>query len=103
MLPRMATREPFSVGAVLSRSFSSWFGNFVPFSVLGALVYLPVGIYTWLIFRDLDGVALEDLQRWETIVIFGGLLLKVVLTGALVYGVFRQLRGKRATSVLSSR
>jgi hypothetical protein len=93
----MATRQPFGVGAVLSRSFASWISNFLPFTVLAALIYLPIELYTWYVLRDLDAITADDLWRWVMVVVPGGLILRVVLIGTLVYGVFRELQGRRAT------
>lgn len=84
----------FSVGGVLGRSFSVWLKNLVPFTLLSALVYSPLIIYTLVIFSDLT---LKSLQTWSLVAPFLALVLGLVATGAISYGTFMQLRGQSAS------
>jgi len=87
----------FSVGAVLKRSFSTYFANFIPFTILALIFYLPTLILGFLQLSDLEsGVPSTD----PTGEIVGGLvsfILTYILVGALVYGTVQHLGGERST------
>ncbi|HET7827136.1 MAG TPA: hypothetical protein VFK90_17500 [Anaeromyxobacter sp.] len=86
--PAVAPAAPaFSVGSVVSRSFSAWFGNFVPFSIVALVVNVPVlALVAWV-----PG----DSRDWELgIRVLSG-LADLVVTGALTFGVLESLRGGR--------
>jgi len=84
----------FRVGSVLSRSFSIFFKNFIPFMILQVLVYSPLLVYTFLLVSG--DLTLEKLLTWTYVVVIGSLLLNMVATGAMTFGVFQQLRGRHA-------
>ena len=77
----------FSAGAVIGRSFSVWFGNFVPFSIVTLLVSVPVFAIVALAPAD-SGSGLDALARVVSA------LANLVVTGALTYGVLQGLRGE---------
>ena len=80
------------VGSVVSRTFSVWVANFVPFSLVGLVTYTPAlaaigfvagtGAMTPLAERGIDVL---------------GNFLTILLSGAVTYGVFRHLHGERAS------
>jgi hypothetical protein len=85
----------FAVGAVLKRSFSTFFANFVPFTVLALILYLPTLLYGFASLGEAEsGIASGDATGD---VVFGLLsfVLTYILVGALVYGTVQHLRGQR--------
>ena len=89
-----AGRVEFRVGNVLGRGFVIWFRNLIPFCVLTLLVYSPLIIYTAAVLQaDLTE---EALTTYGYVSMFAGFCLQPIAAGALIYGVFRQLRGKTA-------
>ncbi len=79
--------RPFSAGAVIGRSFSSWFGNVVPFSIVTLLVNVPV--------FAIEALAPPGESSWAepaARVVSG--LANLVVTAALTYGVLQSLRGE---------
>jgi hypothetical protein len=79
----------FSAGSVIGRSFSVWFANFVPFSIVTLAVYVPVFVLAALAPPE-GGPGWDVLDR-----LLSG-LSQLVVTGALTYGVLESLRGARA-------
>jgi len=84
-----------SVGAVLGRTFSAWAGNLVPFTVLSFVLMLPVLMSNVLV------LALRPQGGLQTALSVGAFVLRFVfgfiLSGALTYGVFQEVRGQRAS------
>lgn len=78
----------FSTGGVIGRAFSVWFRNFVAFSLVALVVYLPVLVLAPLTPGD-AGAGWALLDR-----LLSG-LAGLVVTGALTYGVLRSLDGGR--------
>jgi hypothetical protein len=74
---------------VIGRSFSVWFRNFVPFSLVTLAVHVPV--------FALSVLASDRWPGWDFI--FGILffLSDLVVSGALTFGVLESLRGRRAS------
>src|SRR5512142_3297263 len=79
--------RPFSAGAVIGRSFSTWFGNFVPFSIVTLVVSVPVFAIEALAPAG-ESSGFEAVAR----VVSG--LANLVVTAALTYGVLQSLRGE---------
>ena len=91
--PPVATAGRFEVGDVLARSISVWMKNFVPFSLLSLILHAPLIL---LLFVSLTG----DLSLESPYFKYSGALNMIVsslLTGAVVYGVVNQLRGRPVT------
>jgi hypothetical protein len=85
----------FSVGAVLKRSFSTFFANFVPFFVLALILYLPTLLYGIITFDELEnGNATTD-PTGDIIITVISFVLTYILVGALVYGTVQHLGGQR--------
>jgi type III secretory pathway component EscS len=90
-LPTVPVAAPaFSAGSVISRSFSVWFANFVPFSIVTLVVYVPVLVLAAMMPEE-GGPAWNLGDR-----VLSG-LAQLVVTGALTYGVLESLRGGRAS------
>ncbi len=82
---------PLSVGRLLGRSFSVWFANFVPFSIVTLVFYVP-SILLAAFTEQQVGSAWELLDRLLSA------LSQYVVTGALTSGVLVSLRGGRAST-----
>ncbi|MEO6192900.1 MAG: hypothetical protein ABIS20_07815 [Thermoanaerobaculia bacterium] len=88
-------RRTFGVGEVLGETFSIYFANLLPFTLLTALALAPAYALIFLVGRA---------PQASMLVIVSGLLLGLVsilasniATGAITFGVFQQLRGKDAS------
>jgi len=88
----------FGVGNVLGTGFRIWMKNFVPFMVITALIYSPVLIWG---ISSVQGEMTIDrfLSVAKTMQYIGGLtiLLNVLVSAALTYGVVMELQGQRAS------
>ena len=88
--------EQLTSGLVLRQTFSVYFSNFLSFSLISTLVLLPVLAVSALQFAQ---VARGEGQSVGLSLLAGllSILLGPVVTAALTYGVFQQIRGKPAT------
>jgi len=96
-------RANLQVGDVLGRSFSIWLRNFIPFTLLAGLVFVPAILYAWF---GMPVDSLDDPEQFveeiNGIIVYSislfllANLLGLIATGALVYGVVQQLSGKTA-------
>ncbi len=84
----------FSVGGVLSRSFSIWMANFVSFFLISALVHAPELALDFSHALGVSGLS-DALAGWISALL--SLLLGLVTTGALAFGVIEQLSGRHAS------
>ena len=89
--------KSFEVGAVLSSSFSVYFSNFISFFTIGLLFNLPVFVFNYLNGTGafLDVVEPRMLFAIPFVVGLLSLILGNVVTGAISFGVFQFLRGKK--------
>ena len=96
MAEQAVTIGEFRVGSVLGRSFSILFKNIVPFGLLSVVVMAPTYIFAIavnpMIYLGESGSPMVTLaiNVIET-------LLSYLVYGALVYGTFQELRGRRAS------
>src|SRR5687768_7570398 len=87
-------QEEFAVGRVLSRGFGIWFKNLPSFLLITAVAFIPVVAFNFYAHSGEITV--------ERIAIMGGLSallaagLGLIVTGAVLYGVIKQLRGEHA-------
>jgi hypothetical protein len=79
------------VGSVLSRTFSVWAANLVPFCLVGLVVNSPV-----LLGLSAIGLSGSPAPGVQTLLGLLSNLLTLILTGGITYGVFQELRGERA-------
>ncbi len=85
--------KEFGVASVLNKSFSTYFRNFLPFTAIAYVVNLPLTL--WVLSLGATGSEGVTATHWLT---FGAgtvlsLTLSLVMTAAVVYGVFQQLHG----------
>jgi hypothetical protein len=80
-------------GRILSTSLRVYRRNLAPFSLLAGLVFLPVLILDWsVVGRVFEGPGAPEHPLRSVL----AMMLPHVLTGALAYGVFQELLGRRA-------
>ena len=87
----------FEVGAVLSSTFSVYFSNIVAFFAIGLMFNLPVIVLNYLSSSG-DLLDVVDPSLYLAIPLAVGLLTLIfgnVVTGAISFGVFQFLRGKK--------
>ncbi|MHC4959064.1 MAG: DUF6159 family protein [Planctomycetota bacterium] len=93
-MARRHRRPEFSVGKVLSRSIRIWLRNFIPFTLMIAIVQIPMALYTYW-FVNLEEATELQRQVFDRVNEYGHWMLTLIVTGALAYGVFEQLGGTR--------
>lgn len=88
----------FSVGNALGTSFRVWFRNFLPFTLLNALLHLP--LLAWLASKLKGPLTVEKERSLDAVLAATGainLVTGMFLTAAVTYGVVMELRGSRAS------
>src|SRR5207247_1288469 len=91
------SRQPsrsFDAGRVLGLTFALWARNFIPFTGFVLVGLLPVILFT--AYTASQPLTLASINMWTLVAGYGSILLNLVVTGAIVHGVFQQLRGKPA-------
>jgi hypothetical protein len=84
----------FGIGNVFATGVRIWIRNLVPFTVIAALLHAPLLIW---------GLAVSHVARGRLLILeslgssFLQLLIGVVVSGALTYGVVMELSGQRAS------
>jgi hypothetical protein len=92
---RALSGPPLRIGAVLSKTFSAWGRNFVPFSLLSLVVHAPIlAHFAWA--TQTPERFVEHAVRTSLVGIVGGALVGAILAAAYTYGVVQQLRGRPA-------
>ncbi len=87
----------FTIGNALGTTFRVWFRNFIPFTILSAVIHLPIGIWlATMLHGSLTPGRVDDIQTYAHLSLAVGIVLNILLTSALVYGVVMELRGARA-------
>lgn len=92
--PAAAGRPPFTVGVVLSLTFSTLLPNLVPFLVLATLVESPV-IAIYLAYATEFADPRQAWSTWPLVAMFLSMILHQIVTAAVTFGVFEHLRGRR--------
>lgn len=85
------------VGAVISRSFSILFKNFVPFMLLTAIVHVPLIAVLVFFGSGAGSVGEEGALGVGFATGLGTFLLNTIASAAVIYGVFQQLRGQHVS------
>ncbi len=93
-------RAEFRIGGVLGKGFSILFSNIVPFGILALLITAPTPIFTLLTgtqVMTVEGEVSENLTTGGLVTLLIEFALTFLLTAALTYGTFQELRGRRAS------
>jgi hypothetical protein len=95
--PVAEPRARFDVGSCLSLGFSIWARNLLPFATIAAVVHAPLLFYMLAVRVDPNQVAENEASVAPLLVIMLlGILLPMIATGALTYGVVQHVRGRPA-------
>ena len=88
----------FGIGSTLATSLRVWLRNLVPFTILSVVIHLPLAIWLGLSLRgELTADRIDDLNvSLGYGGFFAGVVLNILLTSTLVYGVVMELRGAHA-------
>jgi hypothetical protein len=81
----------FSAGRVLGRAVTVFVKNIVPFTLLSLIIHAPLIVYAAVL-----GGGTPNLSSFQTFVWverFGTLILGAIVSGAVTFGVFQELRG----------
>lgn len=81
-------------GEVLGTSFSIFFKNIIAFTILSAIVYLPILAYT--VMLSSGELSLSKIQTWDWLLAGSRMTLDFIAAAAVTYGVVEQLRGNHA-------
>ena len=83
------------MGETLSESFSIYFRNFIPFTILTAVAFSPIFLGAGLLTRQVSRGECRRRRRGSALVTLLTLLLCVpISTAAITYGVFQEMRGR---------
>jgi len=90
----------FRVGVVLSKSFAVFFRNIVSFVVLALVVTSPTHIYMgYMTLKVMEGTPPDPFSLVAVAVQTGGMILWLILTAAITYGTYQDLRGRKASLI----
>lgn len=92
--PYVFRKPSLSVGSVLGRSFTIFFQNLLPFTLLTTLALSPMVVYVIIFIQG--RITQSGLETYAMVTLVGTTLLSLIATGAIAYGVFEQLRGRHA-------
>jgi hypothetical protein len=81
----------FTVGHALSQGFRIWARNFIPFQLLGLIIYLPLILWVALGFNE--GIDEKTADTIAAAVVVGPILFNILLSGVVTYGVVMEMRG----------
>jgi hypothetical protein len=88
----------FGIGNVLATGFRIWVRNFVPFIVITVLLYAPAILWSIAILqRDTSVWGVEDTLSALRYCSWLMMLLNLLISAALTYGVVMELQGQRAS------
>lgn len=95
-------RAEFSVGKVLGDTFSTYFGNFIPFTLLGIVIYVPYLVAIAALAGGLVASTQSSLQLIRTYGVVAGLasflvtfVLGAFVTAGITYGSIEHMSGRR--------
>jgi hypothetical protein len=90
--------EQFGVGSVLSTAFRVYFRNIIAFTLITALLYIPVILFTtWFLSRSADSFDMASLAKFGLGMAGLNMVLNSFVSATLTYGVVKELQGQRAS------
>lgn len=92
--------EQFKISRALGLSFKAWFRNFIPFTLLAAVLYAPVIIWMATIDPPADDSAFDVVVTYP---LYGITAISTLLPPLLIYRVIQELNGTRVSMWTSVR
>jgi hypothetical protein len=93
--PVLVITQRLGVGETLGESFSIYFRNFIPFTILTAVAFSPIFLGAGLLTRQVATTNAAVADGGSALVALVTLLLCVpISTAAITYGVFQEMRGR---------
>ena len=86
----------FSIGNVVSQTFSIYSRNFIPFFLLAFVVSLPSLLVQLSMLQDPNDPT-PTFAAGSLVAILLSSLLNLIVTASILYGVYQQMRGQRFT------
>lgn len=103
-----AEYSTFRIGSVLGQSISVFLRNIVPFTLMALIVTSPTYIYWFYKVPQIGSPGFFDDASFITGLPFGpiiavvvGWILSIMVTAGVIFGTVQELRGRRASIVLS--
>ena len=93
---RHACQPMFTIGSAINQGFKIWARNFMPFTILGMLIYGPLAI--WLMLSFHEGMDPQKAMGLAFAVIGLSVVLNLFVTGAVTYGVVMEMRRSASRS-----
>ncbi|MFT3696164.1 MAG: hypothetical protein QM831_23700 [Kofleriaceae bacterium] len=89
--------EQFGVGSVLGTGFRVYGRNIIAFTLITAILYIPLGAYTMWLVNNIEHQTGSSLLKGAGITLLMTLFLDAFVTATLTYGVVKELQGERAS------
>ncbi len=87
-------------GEMMGESISAYFGNFFKYSLLAALAVLPLAVWGFFLFRNVDMYDISGFKSLGYQITAIGILssfLQSIAVGAIIYGVFKKKSSQSAS------
>src|SRR5260221_10368879 len=87
--------QQFGVGSILGTAFRVYLRNFIPFTLIAGLLYIPMIVFTgWFLNSEFT---VSSLLKYAGISAVLSLVLNSFVSATLTYGVVKELQGQRAS------
>jgi hypothetical protein len=87
------------VGEILSETFSIYFKNFIPFTLLTALAFAPIFLLAGFLGQEVAAKSPVAALNAMLVMLLTLMLCIPISTAAITYGVFQQMRGRETSLV----
>jgi hypothetical protein len=87
------------VGEILSETFSIYFKNFIPFTLLTALAFAPIFLLAGFLGQGMAAKSPVAAVNTTLVMLLTLMLCIPISTAAITYGVFQQMRGRETSLV----
>ena len=95
--PGFVARGTFEAGKILGESFSIYFSNFLPFSLLTALALAPMFLTLGMFIEATKSQDPQALLTSLLLLLLTAVLCPQLATASITFGVFQQMRGRDAS------
>jgi len=99
MRPSVSIARRLQMGEILTETFSIYFKNFIPFSLLTALAFAPIFLLAGFLGQGMAARSPSAALSSGVVMLFTLMLCVPISTAAITYGVFQQMRGRETSLV----